>query len=318
VSPPLASGRAPLAGTVADLADLIALRALRLSRRDSLAQPRASGAGNRLTRLRGRGIDFAEVRLYQAGDDVRTIDWRVTARKSKPHTKVFREERERPTIVAVDQRRAMYFGSRLRLKSVAAAEAAAILAWNGIDAGDRVGGLVFDDERESLLRPKRSPRTVVRLLGVLAARSRTLATTAPDDGVGSAPETSLNRVLDHLLRTARTGHRIYLVSDLGGLDSAATRRLARLGRHNSIVLVHVFDGLEAELPPPDRYRVRHGEVRFDVDAGDENVRARYAGRFAEKLEQIEVARRTARADLIHLRADESAAARLTPHLRARR
>ena len=92
-----------------------------------------------------RGIDFEEFRPYQAGDDIRLIDWRVTARTGRPFIKVFREERERPVIIAVDQTHNMYFGSRVAFKSVIAAQAAAVFCWLAIDNGDRVGGLVFSD-----------------------------------------------------------------------------------------------------------------------------------------------------------------------------
>src|SRR5580765_590341 len=137
-----------LRGAFVNIADLIALRAVPLPIRTNNARASGPHGGSRLSRQRGRGVDFAEVRLYQPGDDVRSIDWRVTARKAKPHTKVYREERERPTLIVVDQSRAMFFGSRVRMKSVAAAECAALLAWHSVDAGDRVGGLVYDDATE--------------------------------------------------------------------------------------------------------------------------------------------------------------------------
>lgn len=102
-------------------------------------------SGLHLSKMRGRGVDFEEFRPYQAGDDIRLIDWRVTARTNRPFTKVFREERERPVIVAVDQTHNMYFGSQVAFKSVIAAQAAALFCWLAIDNGDRVGGLVFSD-----------------------------------------------------------------------------------------------------------------------------------------------------------------------------
>ena len=121
-------------------------------------------SGLHLSKMRGRGIDFEEFRPYQAGDDIRLIDWRVTARTSKPVTKVFREERERPIILAIDQTHNMYFGSQIAFKSVIAAQAAAVFCWLAIDNGDRVGGLVFSDSRSSLVRPKRSRRSAMHLL----------------------------------------------------------------------------------------------------------------------------------------------------------
>ena len=105
----------------------------------------ASMAGGHISSFRGRGIDFSEVRIYQPGDDIRNIDWRVTARTNKPHTKLYREERERPVYIVVDQCQSMFFGSKKTFKSVTAARAAANLAWGTIDNGDRVGGLVFSD-----------------------------------------------------------------------------------------------------------------------------------------------------------------------------
>ena len=112
-----------LTGAYVELSDLLALRHRRAPSRQQASLRRGHQAGSRLSKLRGRGVDFSEVRLYQPGDDVRSIEWRVTARKNKPHTKVFREERERPTLVVIDQSQSLFFGSRNRLKSVAAAEA---------------------------------------------------------------------------------------------------------------------------------------------------------------------------------------------------
>jgi len=124
-----------LLGAYVNTEDLLGLRAgvtrAHRSRRASVAH------GERVSRQRGRGMDFAEVRAYQPGDDVRTIDWRVTARRNKPHTKVFQEEKERPTLVLIDQTRPLFFGSKARLKSVAAAEAGARIAWRSLANNDR-------------------------------------------------------------------------------------------------------------------------------------------------------------------------------------
>ena len=242
-----------------------------------------SHSGGRLSRHRGRGVDFAEVRLYQPGDDVRSIDWRVTARKAKPHTKVYREERERPTLVVVDQSRAMYFGSRVRMKSVAAAECAALLAWHAVDSGDRVGGLVFNDEGEHAFKPFRSARVVVRLLNQVGASNNALR-----ENTATAPRPRrLPIVLDHLIRVARNGHRIYLISDFSGYDADDERRLKRIARHNSLVLIHVSDPLERELPPPNRYTVTDGVVRNVLSTADSRIRARYREEFETHVKSLE-------------------------------
>jgi uncharacterized protein (DUF58 family) len=303
----------PLEGASASLADLVALRAVRLHTR-ALRAERGSSGGARLTRLRGRGVDLAEVRLYQPGDDVRSIDWRVTARKGAAHTKVYREERERPTLIAVDQRRTMRFGSRLRLKSVAAAETAALLAWHALDAGDRVGGFVLDDAGIAPVKPLRSPRAVMRLLGRIARSNRALA----DDAGAPAPavvrRADLATLLEHAERAATTGYRVYVISDFAGLDAPARRRLNELGRHNSVVAIAVYDVLETELPPPGRYSVADGTARSAFDSDGAGARREYAARFVERRRQIEAACSSAHAELAFLGTHESAAERLTERI----
>jgi len=116
----------------------------------------------------GRGIDFEETRIYQPGDDIRTMDWRVTARTGKPHTKVYREERERPTFFLVDYNPSMFFGSKVAFKSVIAAKTAAILAWAAAREGNRVGGLVFSGNLLRTTPLKASSHGVLPLLKSLA------------------------------------------------------------------------------------------------------------------------------------------------------
>src|SRR6056300_461999 len=158
----LADANAPARGAYATLEDLIALRfpaqQLRLARRKKAL---SALTGPNKSNFRGRGIDFEEVRSYQPGDDIRTIDWRVTARTGSAHTKLFREERERPVLVVVDQRSSMFFGSSHCFKSVLAAQLASLIAWSALDAGDRVGGLVFNGEEHREIRPRRSRKNVL-------------------------------------------------------------------------------------------------------------------------------------------------------------
>ncbi|MFZ1834409.1 MAG: DUF58 domain-containing protein, partial [Pseudomonadales bacterium] len=152
-------------GPYCDLPTLLRLRAAAASLRitpPSRALSRMSGPLR--SNMRGRGIEFEEVRAYEAGDDIRNIDWRVTARTGSAHTKLFREERERPVYLLVDQRRTMFFGSRHTLKSVQAIHAAALLAWATLDGGDRIGGLVLGDHEHHEVRPQRSRHAVLALL----------------------------------------------------------------------------------------------------------------------------------------------------------
>ena len=162
-----------LSGIEVDVDDLIGLRfraqrlELGIARR---ARQTMTGAHD--SRFRGRGMEFAESRIYQPGDDVRSIDWRVTARTGRPHTKLFQEERERPVILLVDLGASMFFGTRKAFKSVLAAETAALIAWAAMHGGDRVGALVAGRSAHMELKPVAGRRGVLRVLRALAALSR--------------------------------------------------------------------------------------------------------------------------------------------------
>ncbi len=299
-----------LKGVTVSVDELIALRGVKLPLRTAVSATSGPHGGSRLSRHRGRGVDFAEVRLYQPGDDVRSIDWRVTARKAKPHTKVYREERERPTLIVVDQSRAMFFGSRIRMKSVAAAECAALLAWHSVDAGDRVGGLVYDDAAEYAFKPFRSARAVVRLLNQIGSSNVALR----DSGaIGTHPR-RLPMVLEHVARIARNGHRIYLISDFLGFDADDERQLKRIARHNSLALIHISDPLEQELPPPDRYTVTDGAARSVLSTSDARARQKYRDAFLVHTRTLETVCHTTRSQFITLSTNELAVARLGERL----
>ncbi len=270
----------PHAGHRIDLEQLVALRH-HADAVQAFARRPSTGdlAGARLTRLRGRGVDFAEVRVYQPGDDVRSIDWRVTARTCRPHTKVFREERERPALLFLDQSAATYFGSRRRLKSVAIAELGALLTWAIIANGDRVGALIYAcDGNPHLYRPARARRTVMRILAELSRANRALP--AEDNMLTFAA------ALRELHRIRRPGQQVFILSDFSGLDAAGERELREISRNTELVLISVADPLDAELPPPDLYPVRHGSERRNIDAADQRLRASFARRFADRQARL--------------------------------
>ncbi len=270
-----------LTGAYADLETLLRLRHLKLIKRKRPPLSRAAQVGTRLSRLRGRGIDFAEVRAYHPGDDVRNIDWRVTARKAKPHTKIYREERERPTMIVVDQTQRMFFGTRIRLKSVAAAEAAALLGWQALSSGDRVGGIVFDNEREHVFRPYRNARTMVRFLSRLSQSNRRLSALTP-----VSAQNHLAMALDHMRALSPVGWRIFLVGDFSAFEPRDEPLLIGLARHNTVVCLPVTDPMEYELPPPGNYVVCDPAGRLDLDAGSRRTREAYRSAFDMQRERV--------------------------------
>lgn len=267
----------PLTGAYVTLSDLLAIRYRRSVQSPQAVMRRGERAGARLSKLRGRGIDFSEVRLYQPGDDIRTIDWRVTARKNRPHTKVFREERERPTLVVVDQTQSLFFGSRVRLKSVAAAEFGAMAAWQALAGDDRVGGLILDNAGACTHKPLRSVRTVVRLLSDLAERNSAL-----NRDTRLQSEAHYRDSLLKIRRLVHTGYRILVVSDFRTATDTWQETLRALARHNQLTVLRIADPLERELPPADRYTVTDGTARWQFHSGNANLRRRYADRYEER------------------------------------
>ncbi|MFO7733971.1 MAG: DUF58 domain-containing protein [Candidatus Aminicenantes bacterium] len=200
-------------------------------------------AGRRASRLRGRGLDFEELRPYHQGDDIRAMDWRATARLRSPHVRVYTEERERPVLLVVDQRRSMFFGSRRAMKSVAAAEVAALGAWRVLAVGDRVGGIVFNDDEIVHLAPHRSRTRVLRLLHEVARLNQGLAERA-----GTVPSrVTLNQVLEAALRRAGHDCLVVLISDLDGADSDTQRLATLLAGHNDLLGIAVYDPLGVSL-----------------------------------------------------------------------
>jgi uncharacterized protein (DUF58 family) len=260
-----------------ELADLLRLRAAGEAVRLTAPRVRVAASGGHLSPYKGRGVEFDESRLYQPGDDLRTIDWRVTARTGKPHTKVFREERNRPVFVWLDLRRPMLFATRGAYKGVRAAEIAALIAWSAVANGDRLGGLVFTDAEHHELRPALGMRAALRLFQKIAADS-----VWDPAARARAPETDADRALLRLTRVARPGSLIFLVSDFRSLGADAERHLRELAGHCDLVLVHVFDPVEAELPPPGRYRVVSGGRILSIETSNDALRRKYRERFAAR------------------------------------
>ena len=190
---------------------------------------RASLAGNHLSRFRGRGMDYQESRAYQAGDDVRSMDWRVTARTGKPHVKLYQEERERPVVLFLDLNPGMFFGSRGMLKSVVAARAAALIAWAAAAHGDRVGAMLFNGGYCDL-QPRGGKHGVLRLIRQVVEH------TDPRTGVDAQTRSGgLNAALSRLRRVSRPGSLIVLLGDYYGIDDDSGKHLLHLRQHSDVV-----------------------------------------------------------------------------------
>ena len=276
----------PITGAYIALEDLLSARfsakELKLKhRRKALSQL----AGPNKTNFRGRGIDFEEVRSYQAGDDIRTIDWRVTARSGKPHTKVFSEERERPLLIVNDQRQGMFFGSQYCFKSTLACYLSALIAWAGLQQGDRVGGLVFGNEGQQELKPKRSRQAVLALMKRMGEYNQLLNSST---GIHLADSERLKTSLTELRRIARPGSAIYFISDFSGYqDEDVQKQLFLLSRHCEITAIYIYDRLEHTLPSAGQYTISDGEQRRPIFTGDAKLRQHYQQQFQDNLENLQ-------------------------------
>jgi uncharacterized protein (DUF58 family) len=231
-------------------------------------ESRAMHAGQQSSRLYGRGMDYAESRVYQAGDDVRRLDWRLTARSGKLHTKLFQEEREGRLLILLDTHESMRFGTRVRLKSVQAARAAALAAWYAVRAGERVGLMEFGTG-EHLLRPQLGTRGALAVCGALA------------EWDARQPSSQREPLSDALLRARRLMHganRVVLISDGLSCDDAARGRLLDLAGKAGVRVLVVADALELGLPPPGRYPLEHEGVRRDVVLFGERQRREFQQR----------------------------------------
>lgn len=237
----------------------------------------ARQGGDYLAPFKGRGMEFSESRPYQPGDDVRNIDWHVTARTGRTHTKMFREERERPVFVFADFRPSMFFATRGRYKAVAAAHMASLIGWGAAHKGDRFGGVIFSDSEHHELKPQRGRAAVLRFINQMVSHPAWGASVAPAAGADAG-----SRALVRLRRVVRPGSLVFLLSDFRWLDERTRLQLARLAQHNEIVLTFIFDPLERTLPPPGRYRVSDGAAELLLDTFDRHHADDYARRFAER------------------------------------
>lgn len=223
--------------------------------------------GRHTSRLKGRGLNFEEMRHYALGDDIRTIDWKVTARTRTPYVRVYTEERDRAAMLLVDQRMSMFFGSVLNMKSVTAAEAAAIAAHAIQRQGDRVGGIVFTDEAVIEHRPKARPRALHRFLASVAHANRALsADQAP------AQTLSLNRTLTATARIVKTGGLVMVFSDFDAWDDTTEKLLRDIKQRNDIVLVTVTDPIVTDLPQARSLVVSDGDLQTQMDLSDGETR----------------------------------------------
>lgn len=263
-------------------------------------------AGRHASRLRGRGLNFEELRDYLPGDDVRAIDWKVTARTGRPHVRVMTEERDRSALIVVDQRMSMFFGTRHAMKAVTAAEAAALAAFAILRQGDRVGGLVFGDGHIAEVRPQRTRRALNRFLNALAEANGMLGPQVRADD-----PLSLTAVLRAAARIAPRNHLLVVLSDFDVIDEETHRLVDALSRHNDLVLGLVTDPFAQALPVDARIVVSDGVLQAEIDTGDRTIHRNLEEMSRDRLATILDWQRTLGVPVLPLTCGEETLAQMT-------
>jgi uncharacterized protein (DUF58 family) len=251
-------------GLVAELTELLALK--RFARKMSYSCVGKSAlSGNHLAPRRGRGMEFSEVRHYQAGDEIRHMEWRVTARTGRPHIKVYQEERERPVVLLTDFSPSMYFGTKKAFKSVIAARLSALLAWTAIKQGDKVGALFFSAATHNEFIPRARDAGVLPLMASLSNYTKAHVQNHTKSAV------SLSEELLRLRRVTKPGTMLVLISDFYNLDADCEQHLSRLRSQNDIIAYHICDALELSPPQSAVYAMTNGQHAFLLDTSDKAV-----------------------------------------------
>ncbi|THF29254.1 DUF58 domain-containing protein [Pseudomonas atacamensis] len=267
-------------------------------------------AGNHASRLRGRGLNFDELRRYQPGDDLRHLDWRASLRTGKPVVRTFTEERDRPALIVVDQRMSMFFGSQRSFKSAVAAELAALAAWMVFHAGDRVGGLVFNDQRIDSIAPLRSRKRVEALLSRVVQQNRALNAGNPD----AEDEDQLDKALQRCLGVAGHDHLICIVTDFAGAGERTLQLMRQLSAHNDVIALQVYDPLALKLPNNGRLLVTQGELQVELAIEKRNVQQPLGDFLSGRLKDVATLLRRSRVPLMMISTAEDAHGQLRAEL----
>ena len=238
--------------------------------------------------FKGRGINFAEVREYDYGDDIRTIDWNVTARTGTPHVKIFEEERELTVMLLVDVSASGDFGTRERMKGDLAVEVCSLLAFSAIKNNDKVGLIIFSDRVEKFVPPRKGRRHVLRVLREMLYHEPAGRTT------------DLGAALEYLSRIIRRRAVVFVVSDF--VSKPFEKALGVAGRRHDVVALRVRDRRESELPPVGLVELEDAETgeRLVVDTSNRDFRAAFASREEEARRGQDRTFRRSKVDVVDL------------------
>ncbi len=238
-------------------------------------------AGRHAAKMRGRGLDFEEVRLYVPGDDIRNIDWKVTARNNETHSKVFNEEKERPTFTLLDQSSIMFFGSEHYVKSVSAAHVAALTAFYTIKRGDRFGGIIFGDEGYDYLPPKRNKALVENFLQLVVKHNSIL----PQRKIEKPNVELINDMLRRTQTLVTHDFVITVITNLFLLNDDSKHLLRSLATRNDLILVHIEDPMDKQLPD-EKLVLTNGEKQIIWNNKKDKCGEKFSSDYEHRLDSL--------------------------------
>lgn len=267
----------------------------------------AKQGGAYISSFKGRGMEFDESRIYQAGDDIRNMDWRVTARTGTAHSKTFREERERPVLIYLDLCPSMMFATRKKYKSVIAAEIASLLAWSASKNNDRVGSLIFSPEEQVISKPRRGKTAVLDFIGHCSKHSAWLSTqqkSATDSGQSKAADKNKISAVSRLRKITHPGSLIFMISDFHDLQENDYSHIANTARNNDIIFINISDPFEINLPPSGSYKLSDGDKELQLQTANKKTREQYHQHYLDRKQQLKNFCRKHRIHIIHISTDD--------------
>lgn len=275
----------------------------------------AKQGGAYLSSFKGRGMEFDESRFYQAGDDIRNMDWRVTARTGTAHTKVFREERERPVLLWLDLSPSMMFATRNKFKAVLASEIATLIAWSAARNNDRIGGLIFSATEHVEIKPRRGKTAVLDFIGrctkhhAWQAEKSSPKKSSPDKPIHVKSSAELiadkTEAVSRLRSVTHPGSLIFMISDFRDLNEKTLAHIANISRNNDIIMIKITDPIEISLPASGSYKLTDGLKQLQIQTTSKKIRDKYHQRYLNHQQLLEKFCRQYRIHLINLSTNDN-------------
>ncbi|MDG6778796.1 DUF58 domain-containing protein [Thiomicrorhabdus sp. zzn3] len=311
IQPKALSSEEALASLYSSLDDLVALRFhVKQYKLNSQQKVLEQTSGGHPSLRKGSGMIFSEVRQYQPGDDIRHIDWRVSARTQKVHTKVFSEEHEKPVLLVTEQSPALFFGSRVQLKAAQALNVAALLGWIALHQNDQVGGMAFNQTQQAWIAPKRQSRTLLQWFHQalhLQHQLKQPGTTTPEPW---------QQACQQLSRQLRPGSKIFLIGDLLNFNDATLDQLRNLRKQAEITAIHIYDPLEKNLPQQGWLSFTSGwfsDRILPLNSAQKTIRSRYRHNYVSRWQALQKRLQTLHIPLVEVSTQQAALPQLIQH-----